>query len=255
MKPNLKDRWIWITGASSGIGEALAHRLLHENNLILSARNVEKLKSIQQASPSNVWILPMDLTDKTQMDQLSQEINKITQHLDTVILNAGDCDYIDMPHFDVDKISRMSDVNYLGTARCISASLPLLRNSTNQPHIVGVSSASVITGLPRAEAYGSSKSAVKYLLESLRVDLVQYGIDVTIVYPGFVDTPLTEKNDFPMPFIVDSKTAAEKIVNGIEKRKHTISFPWKLIWSLKFLQLLPTSLSLKICQRMVRNSQ
>jgi len=253
MKTRLKDRWIWITGASSGIGESLAIELMQDNRLILSARNAEKLRTIQQKSPENIWILPVDVTDEEQTQNLQSALGEITSQLDTIILNAGDCEYIDLPEFDAEKIQRMSDVNYVGTARCISASLPLLRKSRKQPHIVGVSSASVFFGLPRAEAYGSSKVALEYLLQSLRVDLFRYGVDVSIVYPGFVDTPLTEKNDFPMPFIIDSRSAAKRIVKGIKKRKHSISFPWALIASLKFLRLLPTSLSTRFCQRLVRN--
>lgn len=252
----LKNRWIWITGASSGIGEGLTRQLIAQGNrIIVTARNSDKLQSLQALAPDQVWTLQADISLAESTAHLKTKLAEITPFLDTVILNAGNCEYIDVEDFEADLVRRVTEVNFFGLSRCIEACLPLLRQSEQRPHLVGISSASVFFGLPRAEAYGASKAAVSHLLESLRIDLYRSDIDVTIVYPGFVDTPLTRKNDFPMPWLMDNSTAVDKILSGISKRKYQIAFPAPLIWSLKFLNWLPTKWSIRIAQKMTKAAQ
>ena len=249
----LQGRRIWLTGATSGIGNALLHRLIQGgNNLIITARDEASLQELRQGAPSQVEILPADISARGAEHQMERELAALTGFLDTVILNAGDCEYLDVNDFDTGMIERIFQVNTIGMARCIQACLPLLRRSENHPHIVGISSAAAITGLPRAEAYGASKAAMASFLESLSLDLSPLGIAVSVVYPGFVDTPLTRKNDFPMPFLMTSQQAGDTIINGIERRKQRIAFPRRLIWPLSLMSIMPAGIRHRIGMGMVR---
>jgi short-subunit dehydrogenase len=176
----------------------------------------------------------------------------ITDNLDTVILNAGTCEYVDVTSFKADLFERVVQANFLGAVRCIEASLELLK-SGKHPQLVGLSSAAAFTGLPRAEAYGASKAAIGSLFESLSLDLSSHAIDVSIVYPGFVDTPLTRRNDFAMPFLMSPEKAANLIVKGVDRRRLKIAFPGRLTWPLRFMSVLPTRIRHFVGTSMVRN--
>ena len=250
----LQNRSIWITGASSGIGLSLVEALATRGNrLIISARNKASLEELAAKVGGDVTVLPADVSSDEDMARVRDHLDNLPGGLDTMILAAGDCEYVDTRQFDSGALERMMQVNFIGVARCIEAGLPALRRSGNDPHIVGISSASAVTGLPRAEAYGASKAAMVSFLESLGLDLHPEGILVTIVLPGFVDTPLTRRNDFPMPYLMQSADAANRIIKGIEARKIRISFPWQLLLSLKFLAALPDRLRINVGQKMVRS--
>ena len=249
----LNGRTYWITGASTGLGRSLAERLCSQGNrVIVTARSRDALETLRQQFPDRVQVLPADISVSGCEEEISAGLAACTDFLDTAILNAGGCEYLDVNAYDHSLVERVAQVNYFGFSRCLHASLPLLRKSTS-PHLVGISSASVLFGLPRAEAYGASKAALTYFLKSLRNDLARFDVDVSTVYPGFVDTPLTRKNDFPMPGLMNVDKAADIILKGIDKRKSEISFPWSLIWTLKVLEALPVSMSTKLAQRMVRD--
>ena len=251
----LENRKIWITGASFGIGFALAKALLEKNNsLILTARSESSLATLKTDYPSQVTILTCDLSQKDSTDHLKTRLAQHCQSLDTVILNAGICEYVDVNALDIDLVERVTQTNYLGFVRSLYAAMPLLRNSDNFPHLVGVSSASAYIGLPRAQAYGASKAAMRHFLQSLRVDVFSQGIDVSIVYPGFVDTRLTRANDFDMPFQLSTEQAVKRMIKGIEKRKNEIAFPKRLIWPIRLLSMLPSSIYTELGQKMVRKT-
>jgi len=251
----LRNRTIWLTGASTGIGKVLAEKLISlDNRLIITSRNAESLRPLKDLAPDRVDIVAADISLPESVSQMRTELAAVSNSIDTIILNAGTCEYIDTHQFDSALFDRVMQVNFVGLARCIEASIDLLRASSNAPHIVGISSAAAITGLPRAEAYGGSKAAVESCLESLALDLDHQGIAVTIVYPGFVDTPLTQKNDFPMPFLMPAELAVEKIVRGIESRKFRVTFPARLIWSLKLMSMLPDTLRHKLGLSMVKDN-
>lgn len=252
-RTHIRNQTVWITGASSGIGRALAVVLAeHENHLILTSRNQQNLTDLANSLDCPTTVIAADISETSSTGFLRNELDKLDEGLDMAILCAGDCEYVDSRNFDADAIERMFKVNVFGFSRSIESALPALRKSRKSPHIVGISSASAITGLPRAEAYGASKAAVVSMLESLALDLFQEGIAVTTVLPGFVDTPLTQRNDFPMPFLMSSRQAANIILKGIEAGNRRIEFPKRLIWSLRLFRMLPENLRLKVGQRMVR---
>lgn len=245
---------IWLTGASSGIGAALAEMLLHQgHHLAVSARNAGALQGLAERFPQQVLLAPGDLGDAELVMAIGERIREHWGVLDRVILNAGTCEYLDSRHFEAAMIERVMRANLFSASYCIEAALPLLRRSA-QPHLVGVGSSVTYLPLPRAEAYGASKAAMRYLLETLRIDLAAEGIAVTLVSPGFVDTPLTQKNDFPMPMRWPVEKAARYIAERLDQQPYEIAFPAPFIATLKLLGHLPKGLQLALGKRLARTS-
>ncbi len=249
-------RRIWLTGASSGIGLALAEELLEAGHQVaLTARHIEPLEALDRRFPGQVLLVPGDLTDAEQVAAIGERMAQVWGALDTAILNAGTCEYIDASQFDARMVERVVTTNLIASAYCIQEALTLLRLG-KRPHLVGVASSVALVPLTRSEGYGASKAGLRYLLESLRIDLIHEGIDVTVINPGFVDTPLTAKNDFPMPMRWPAPKAARYIAQRLEetRRPLEISFPFLFILALKTLAILPARLQLTLTSRMVRRS-
>ncbi|AOE87378.1 SDR family NAD(P)-dependent oxidoreductase [Pseudomonas sp. TCU-HL1] len=247
------SRRIWLTGASSGLGRALALELLSAGHrLALSARNAGALQQIAARWPDQVLVAPGDLTEPWQVRDIGERIAHHWGALDTAILNAGTCEYLDARHYDAALVERVVRTNLLSTSQCIEAALPLLRKG-ERPHLVGVGSSVTYLALPRAEAYGASKAGLRYLLEALRIDLAREGIDVTLISPGFIDTPLTRRNDFPMPLRWPAERAARHIARRLPARPLDIAFPGPFIAGLLLLAHLPGHLRLALGKRLARN--
>jgi len=244
---------IWLTGASSGIGAALAQMLLAQGHfLAVSARNVQALEKLQSEYPQQVLLLPGDLTEPHEVRAMGERIERVWGHLDQAILNAGTCEYLDVGRFEAHMIERVMRANLFSAAYCVEAALPLLRKA-QRPHLVAMCSSVTYLPLPRTEAYGASKAAMRYLFQSLRIDLAHEGVDVTLVSPGFVDTPLTQQNDFPMPMRWPVNKAATYIITRLEKRPLEIAFPGPFIAALRLLALLPQRLQLALGKVMTRS--
>ena len=228
---------IWITGASSGIGYEVAKELaIQGNKVIASGRNAQALDLLAKES-HNILPLVCDLvTDRHQ--SIHHSLADLTSHLDRIILSAGDCKYLDVNSPDWSCITQIMDINFHGSIRAIQAALPLLEQSNNG-HIVGITSMASIAPFTQAQAYGASKAAFSYFLQSLRIDLKDKNIDVTDVMPGFIDTPLTRKNDFDMPFLLSVNDASNNIIKAIEKRSYSAVFPKRLYWLFKCSSLFP----------------
>jgi NAD(P)-dependent dehydrogenase (short-subunit alcohol dehydrogenase family) len=209
------------------------------------------LKVLAQRYPGQVLVVAGDLTNSQTVREIGEQIMRDWGSLDTVILNAGTCEYVDARQFDASIIEHVVRTNLLASSYCIEAALPLLRAGT-APHLVGVASSVTYLPLPRAEAYGASKAGMRYLLESLRIDLAPEGIEVTVVSPGFVETPLTAKNDFPMPLSWPADKAARHIFAQLRERPLEIAFPALFMAALWPLSKLPARLQLEIGKRMVR---
>ncbi|MFT3931911.1 MAG: SDR family NAD(P)-dependent oxidoreductase [Spongiibacteraceae bacterium] len=227
----IRGETIWITGASSGIGAALAVELASQNNrIIISARSSERLNAIA-AKHANIETLIFDITDRHSLDTVRDALHARVHHFDRVIFNAGTCEYLDIDAPDWSLPERVMTTNYFGLVNSLAVSFDLLKRAAH-PHLIGIGSQATRAPFPRAEAYGASKAAIGYFLESLRLDVAHLNIDVTHILPGFVDTPLTRKNDFPMPFIVTAENAAQRILAAIEARPFEYAFPRRLSASL-----------------------
>ena len=238
---------ILITGATSGIGRQLALDYHHEQHEVWALGRNQR--GLDELSAIGMQAVRLDLEDRASTLDWFAAMTPI----DLAILNAGSCEYINLPDFDSELVSRVMRANVESMAVSIEGVLPLLRQGEH-PHLVAVGSSAAYLPLPRAEAYGASKAAVEYMIRTLRVDLKRENIDVSLVCPGFVKTPLTDKNDFSMPFRLSVEDASNRIRSGIEKRRLEIHFPRRFTYILKALSLLPEAMLVKISQRMVRNA-
>lgn len=246
---------IWLTGASSGIGAAMARLLLQQGHAVaVSARTVQALEQLHAQYPEQVVVLAGDLTDSQQVQAMASQLATLWGAVDQLIVNAGTCEYLDADRFQASMIERVMRTNLFSAAYCIEAALPLLRKAA-RPHLVAVCSSVTYLPLPRAEAYGASKAAMRYLFQSLRIDLAHQGIDVTLISPGFVDTPLTQHNDFPMPMRWPVDKAAQHIVARLPKRPLEIAFPGAFIAALRVLGGLPQRLQLTLGKHLTRTPQ
>lgn len=254
MTYSLEGKLAWITGASTGIGFSIVKELLNQDcRVIATARNIEPLDKLKEQYPKTLSSYQLDVTDQSSLSAFKESLLEMTEFLDLVILNAGQCHYCDVSTYNTEVIEKNFSVNFFGLSNCIELSLPLLRQS-KEPFLVGMTSSVAYVALSRAQGYGSSKAAAKYLLEALQVDLHHEKIPVSIIYPGFVKTPLTDKNDFPMPWIMSSEKAAKIIVKGIQNKKLCIAFPWRLVKLFRLLAKLPDSIRIKVLAKMVRES-
>jgi len=257
----IESKKIWITGASSGIGSELAMQLADAGNtVVVSARGIEKLQSLERLSTSmsgSIMSLAYDVTQDDETNTIRTGLESIVGSLDMVIICAGCCEYVDDAELDIDLFRRVYDVNVFGAVNTTRVAMPLLEKagdtSEGRPQIVAIASLSAVTGLPRAEAYGSSKAAMIYLFNTLRLDL-EKRIDVTVVNPGFVATEMTKQNDFPMPFMMQPPEAARCIIKGVSKRRLTVNFPLRLWLSLKLPSLIPSLWYRWIGPKLVRSS-
>jgi NAD(P)-dependent dehydrogenase (short-subunit alcohol dehydrogenase family) len=219
-----------------------------------SARNAAALQELAADCGADRLIpIPLDVTDRAATLAAAHAVQKKLGGLDIAFFNAGTCEYVDPRQFDSQLFERGVRTNFLSMVYGIEAALPLLRQSQT-PHLVGMSSTVAYGCLPRAEAYGATKVAIKYMLESLRLDLMPDKIPVSVVCPGFVRTPLTDLNDFPMPFRIEADEAARYIADGIERQAPEIHFPKRFSIPFKLLAMLPASLYNRIAAKMVRPS-
>ena len=247
----LKNQNIWLTGASSGIGKALLELMLEQHaNVIASSRNMQSLLSLQERFPDSLTLIQADVSDIASVKNCTAQIQTKFKYLDKIILNAGVCHYLEMPNFDAEIIRKNFSVNFFGVVNCLEQALPLLLQAKN-PHVIGMSSSVAYLPLPSAEGYGASKAAVLYMLRALQAHKFEQHLDISLICPGFVDTPLTARNKFPMPFLWDSKRAAQYILNGILKRKNEICFPLLLVMLFKLIAILPDSMRIAILSKVV----
>lgn len=231
-----KGKTVWITGASSGIGRVLSSKLAKLGcTVVISARRADALEEVAMQAPHQILPLAMDVTDAHQRGQMMSKLAERVESIDIAIFVAGVVEYEDDLSFDIARYQRVFDVNFFGLVNSVAIAMPFLNKSAFKPHIVGVTSMTILAGFPRAEIYGASKAAADYFLKSLKMDLPPDKFDVSIIRPGFVKTPMTSVNDFPMPFIMSADKAAERIIKAIKKRKLFDDFPKRFSLLLKLL--------------------
>ena len=242
---NFNDKVILITGASTGIGKAIAKMLAEENcSLALIARRGELLDELAgQIKTSNPNIKTY-ICDVAKPDEVRKVIKKIREHfkkIDIAILNAGVGSKSSAEDYSYENAKKTFDVNVLGIVNCVENLLPDFLKRKNGM-IVGVSSLADSRGWQGSGFYCASKAAATLLLENLRVELKPFNIKVLTVKPGFVETPMTEKNKFPMPFLMNAENAAKIIISGMKKEKRIIQFPLPTVLGSKLMRIVPESL-------------
>ncbi|MFM5112588.1 SDR family NAD(P)-dependent oxidoreductase [Aeromonas hydrophila] len=234
---------VLITGATSGIGFQLALDYRRAGWQVWGCgRDGERLLALGR---HGITPLQFDGRDASAVSEAAAGLPQV----DLVILNAGNCEYMDVAEgFDGALFARVIETNLVATGHALAAFLPLLGAGGR---LAIVSSSVSWLPLPRAEAYGTSKAALDYLADTLRLDLAGKGIGVTLIRPGFVQTPLTAKNDFPMPCLVTVEEASRAIMAGLTAGRHQIHFPRRFIWLLRLLGALPVGLWLRLGRTLV----
>ncbi|MCL2917430.1 SDR family NAD(P)-dependent oxidoreductase [Shewanella litorisediminis] len=235
---NMLSGRVLITGASSGIGKALALEYLKSGwQVVACGRDKARLDAILEAHPRfacQLSTLTFNVSDRLACLEAASSLDG---ELDLIILNAGSCEYIDNPKvFDGKLFARVIETNLISVGFCLEAFLPAL---AAKGRLALMGSSAALLPLPRAEAYGASKAALAYLASTLRLHLAPDDIGVSLIEPGFVRTPLTDKNDFPMPGRIEVEDAARRIVHGLSRGKDRIQFPRRLLWPMRLLALLP----------------
>ncbi len=243
LNPPIRDwhgKRVWIVGASTGIGAALATRLGAAGaRVALSARSQDKLDALAVRLPGSL-VLPLDVRDAPALAEAYAAIVAQWGGADVTLFNAGTYAPMRADAFDLTHMDHHFAVNYHGVTNGLAAILPdYLRRAGERPLIGIVSSVAGFRGLPLALAYGPSKAALINLAETLYLDLSLKGIAVTLINPGFVDTPLTRQNDFKMPALISADEAAQEIVKGFAAGEFEIHFPKRFTRWLKALRLLP----------------
>ena len=227
---------VWLIGASSGIGAALAAELHRRGaHLAITARRPEHLGKV---AAGTMIIIPADVTDPGAVATAARCAEQALKGLDIVIWCAGYWQRFDAAGWNAAAFDRHVQVNLLGLNNVLAAVLPTMV-ANHHGHIVGVASVAGYRGISGSEAYGATKAAQIILFEALRASLTRHGIWFTTVCPGFVRTPMTATNTFPMPFLIEPETAARAIANGLERRRMEIVFPLPMALLMKTARILP----------------
>ena len=248
----MNKKTIWITGGSTGIGKALAIKFANKGwNVAISARRENLLKEISD-NHENIHGFPLDVTDKAKCKEVFEKIKNKFQNVDICFFSTGTWNPKKEKDIDVEQIEDVFKINFFGTLNSIKAVEEYYKNK-KEGIITIVSSIAGYRGLPNSTGYGPSKSALNNLAESLYFDFKRFNVRICLVSPGFIKTPMTDKNDFKMPFLKTTEYAAEKIYDGlINKNVFEIHFPKSLTLILKVLSFLPSKIYFGLLGKMTK---
>ena len=246
----MKDKKvIWITGASSGIGKALSLKFANEGWIVAASARRENLLEELKELNENIHPFPLDVTNSNQCKAVFENITKKFNDIEISVFCTGMHDPKSEKEFNLDKIKEIMEVNYFGTMNSIN-SVYKYYSEKKSGQISIVSSVAGYRGLPAAGAYCASKSALTSFAESLHFEMKRKNIRISLVSPGFIKTPMTDKNEFPMPMIKSPEFAAEQIYNGlIKSNSFEIHFPKLFTYIMKFLKILPNSIYFKLVEK------
>jgi NAD(P)-dependent dehydrogenase (short-subunit alcohol dehydrogenase family) len=240
---------IWITGASTGIGRAVALAYARQGSIVAaSARDAKALETLSEESGGKIRAYPLDVTDRSANLRVVERIEADLGPIALTILNAGTHHEMTAANFDPAVFDKLFAVNFFGVVNGLAAVIPRFINR-RAGHIAIVSSVAGYRGLPSASAYGATKAALINMAEGLQPDLAQHGIKLSLINPGFVRTPLTDLNEFPMPFLMEVEPAAARVVSGLARGGFEITFPRRFTFILKLLRILPISWYLALTKR------
>ena len=248
----MNKKTIWITGGSTGIGKALAIKFASKGwNVAVSARRNILLDELSKRY-ENISGFQLDVTDKEKCKEVFHEIKNKYGNIDICFFSTGTWDPKKEKEIDVEQIENVFKVNFFGTLNCIKAVETHFRER-GKGIITIVSSIAGYKGLPNSSGYGPSKAALSNLAESLHFDFGRYGVRVCLVSPGFIKTPMTDKNDFKMPFLKTPEFSADKIYDGlINGSNFEIHYPKELTLILKFLKIIPDRLYFYLIRKLTK---
>ncbi|MDO1580617.1 SDR family NAD(P)-dependent oxidoreductase [Rhizobium oryzicola] len=242
----------WITGASSGIGRAVALKLARSGwRVAVSARRGEMLAELQSLMPDRIFPFPLDVTNREACLATGAAIRTALGPIDLAIFSAGSYKRDSVRRFNSEDLATTINLNVVGTGHSLEAVIPDMI-SRRHGEIAVVASVAGYVGLPGGGFYGATKAALINLCEALHPELEREGVRLRVINPGFVDTPLTKKNDFPMPFLVSEDEAANAIIKGLATQNFEIIFPWKMAFAIKLLHALPRRLQFALTRMMLR---
>ena len=251
----MNKKTIWITGGSTGIGRALAIKFASKGwNVAVSARRVELLNELSNTY-ENISAFPLDVTNKLKCKEVFNEIKNKFENIDICFFSTGTWNPKKEKDIDVEQIEDVFKINFFGTVNSIKTVEEYFR-SKKSGTITIVSSIAGYRGLPNSTGYGPSKSALNNLAESLYFDFKRFNVRVCLVSPGFIKTPMTDKNDFKMPFLKTPEYAANKIYDGlINKDNFEIHFPKILTVILKILSFLPSKIYFYLVGKLTKHQK
>ena len=246
---------ILVTGASSGIGQALTKKFVYKKwRVIAAARRLDLLKDLKKECINSDKVIPVKL-DITNKNIVASQIKKIIKHYgvpEIVLLNAGTNNPNSKNIFSLEETKQIFETNFFGTLNCLQVLLPFLKKIKNS-QVIFMSSVAGYRGLPYAAAYCSSKSAITTFAESIYNQCKNLNIAVRVINPGFIKTPLTDKNKFKMPMIIPVEKAADILYKKIIfSKKFEINCPWLFCFIMKILRILPYSLYLKLTHLLIK---
>ena len=246
----MKDKKvIWITGASSGIGKALAIKFANEGWIVAASARRENLLADLKKINENIYSFPLDVTNIDQCKNVFKNIIQKFKSVEISVFGTGIHDPKSEKEFNLEKIRKIMEVNYFGTMNSIHSVYDYYNNKKDG-QISIISSVAGYRGLPAAGAYCASKSALTSFTESLHYEMKRKNVRVSLVSPGFIKTPMTDQNDFPMPMIKSAEFAAEQIFLGLIKKKgFEIHFPKIFTFMMKILSMLPSNIYFKIVEK------
>jgi short-subunit dehydrogenase len=228
-----------ITGASSGLGEALARELHGRGWKVgLIARREEQLRELVSSLGENADFAAADVSDVEATEGAVRQLEQSLGPCDLMVANAGIGTFTSSHNWDTAEVTKVLRVNTLGVIHAVGAVIPQMV-ARGSGHVAVVSSVAGYRGLPGFGAYSASKAAVTNFFEALRGELIPRGIAVTSIHPGYVETPLTDTNNFKMPFIIPAEKAALIMAKGLEKRKKEINYPWQMACLMGLARHLP----------------
>ena len=243
---------IWITGASSGIGKSLALKFAKEGWQVAASARREDLLNQLSRSNQNIASFPLDVTNRENCIEVFEKIKSKYEKIDICFFSTGTWDPKKEKDIDMEQIEKTFKINFFGTLNCIKTVEEYFKNKKSG-QISIVSSIAGYRGLPNSTGYGPSKAALNNLAESLYFDFGRHNVRVSLVSPGFIKTPMTDKNNFKMPFLKTAEYAADKIYKGlINGSSFEIDFPKELTLILKFLKILPDKIYFKLIRKLTK---
>ena len=253
-----REKIVWITGASSGLGKSLAQLMAQKGwQVAASARNEEELLVLEDWSDplkGQIHAYACDITDMASLEAVLARINSDLGPVEMAVLNAGTHMPVKAIEFRASAFRPLVEVNLMGAVNCIDVLLQDMV-ARGQGHIAVVSSVAGYRGLATSSAYGMTKAGLINMCEALKPELDRENIKIQVICPGFVRTPLTDKNNFPMPFLMEPEAAAKAFYQGLMSRKFEVIFPWQMRLVMKTLRLLPNWLFFPIARKFIPDEE